>query len=1142
MPPLSSNLRNQLERTVIAARDVAEEGAWAALERLAVGKAKLPSHITEQERVLRRKLRARGKQLGDRRHKNAEQDIHHLTRECAYEHWHQMLFARFLAENQLLMHPDGVAVSLEECEELAAEEGTDGWTLAARYASRMLPQIFRPDDPLLAVTFAPEDKQALEKLLADLPQEVFMADDSLGWVYQFWQTKRKKEVNDSGEKIGADELPAVTQLFTEDYMVKFLLHNTLGAWWAGKKLTTEDARSAQSEDELRAKVALPGVDWEYLRFVREESDSSNPKSEIRNQKSIWRPAAGTFDGWPKQAAELKIMDPCCGSGHFLVAAFDLMVRIRMEEEGLSPVEACDAVLRDNLHGLEIDQRCTQIAAFALAFAAWTFPDAGGYRELPELHVACAGIAPQATEDQWVKLAEQSGIPVPRGGAGPIQDGLRNLHRLFSQAPVLGSLIEPAELPSDLIAADYDTLQPYLASVLASESGDGELHERVIAAAGMTKAAGLLALLDGYTLVITNVPYLARGKQHDFMQSWAERHAPDAKADLATMFVSRAMDLLAHGGSLAAVVPQGWLYLTNYRGLRQRFLRDYAWNLVTRLGPGAFETISGHVVNVALAEMTRCKPAKDHSMVGLDASKPAAPKDKASLISGKCTAKLHGISQAQQLGNADSRVLFTDLPNAQSLREYADFANGLQTCDYPRFIHCFWEANSVSRRHRYFQSTVKATQLYGGLEQVILWGSEGEAIVDDQPGAVMRGAAAWGKPGVAISAMSEVKASLYCGCPYDDNTVVIVPKDLSTLAAIWACCSSSGYNDAVRKIDRALKVRRALLEVPFVFDDWQDAASNEYPSGLPEPESDDPTQWLFHGRPEHAVAPPKVDVSAPLHVGVARLLGYRWPAELDDEMRLSERARALVKQCDELLPFADEDGIVCIPAVAGESTGADRLQSLLSACGVKPTEDLDAWLRDKFFEEHCQLFHQRPFIWHIWDGRRKDGFHALVNYHKLDRKLLEKLIYGHLGDWISRQQGAERRGESGAEARRLAAEDLQQRLRTILEGEPPYDIFVRWKPLEEQPIGWDPDLNDGVRVNIRPFMNAGVLRKNPKIKWKKDRGKEPERPKDQYPWFWGWDEETKDFPGGPTFDGNRWNDCHYSNKAKRAARSARKDEQ
>ena len=484
MAALSSTLRNQLERTVIAARDVAEEGAWAALERLAVNKTKPLSHMTAEQRKLRVKLRAKGRQLGDKRKKNnGEQGIYYLHRECAYEIWHQMLFARFLAENNLLIHPEmEVPVTLEECEELAADEGTDGWTLAARYASRMLPQIFRPDDPLLGVTFAPEDMQALEKLLTRLPVEVFTADDSLGWVYQFWQTKRKKEVNDSGEKIGADELPAVTQLFTEDYMVKFLLHNTLGAWWAGKRLIAKEAESAENEEELRQRVALPGVDWEYLRFVRGTDGEGGP----------WRPAAGTFNGWPRRAAELKVMDPCCGSGHFLVAALNLIVRIRVEEEGLGAPEACDAALRDNLFGLEIDQRCTQIAAFALAFAAWTFPDAGGYRALPELHIACTGIAPQATEEQWIKLAEQSGIPMPPGGKEPIHNGLINLHCLFSQAPTLGSLINSAELPSDLIAADYETIQPYLTTIMSAEKADDDICERAVAAAGMVKAADLLA--------------------------------------------------------------------------------------------------------------------------------------------------------------------------------------------------------------------------------------------------------------------------------------------------------------------------------------------------------------------------------------------------------------------------------------------------------------------------------------------------------------------------------------------------------------------------------------------------------------------------------------------------------------------------
>ena len=128
----------------------------------------------------------------------------------------------------------------------------------------------------------------------------------------------------------------------------------------------------------------------------------------------------------------------------------------------------------------------------------------------------------------------------------------------------------------------------------------------------------------------------------------------------------------------------------------------------------------------------------------------------------------------------------------------------------------------------------------------------------------------------------------------------------------------------------------------------------------------------------------------------------------------------------------------------------------------------------------------------------------------------------------------------------AAAELQKQLIAVIEGQPPYDIFVRWKPLHKQPIGWEPDINDGVRMNIRPFLTAslangrtgaGILRWKPNIKWGKDRGTEPQRPKNEYPWFWGWDENTVDFKGGPEFKGERFNACHYTLQAKQHAREA-----
>ena len=256
---------------------------------------------------------------------------------------------------------------------------------------------------------------------------------------------------------------------------------------------------------------------------------------------------------------------------------------------------------------------------------------------------------------------------------------------------------------------------------------------------------------------------------------------------------------------------------------------------------------------------------------------------------------------------------------------------------------------------------------------------------------------------------------------------------------------------------------------------------------------------------------------------------------------------------------DEDGIVCLSATKGEAVAAERLRGLLvkalgevdlslliATAGPKgsKSETLEDWLRDEFFEQHCALFHHRPFIWHIWDGH-KTGFSALVNYHQLSHANLEKLTYAYLGDWIRRQQASVDAGEAGSDARLQAARQLQARLKLILEGEPPFHIFVRWKPLSKQAIGWHPDLNDGVRTNIRPFLaqdipggkkGAGILRAKPNIKWEKDRGKEPVRDKAEYPWFWGWDGVAQDFAGvGKEPDGNRWNDCHYSGAVKKAAR-------
>ena len=709
MKPLPPNLRKQLERTIADARDVAETGARVALETLAVDHREPYAHMSAAQRALRKRLRARGRQLGDSRDpRSRSHEIGHLAHECAYEHWHGMLFARFLAENQLLIEPElGVAVTLEECEELGKEEGADKWTMAARFAHGMLPQVFRPDHPAFEVSMAREHRLKLEGLVEGLPPEVFAATDSLGWVYQFWQSRKKAEVNRSEVKVGADELPAVTQLFTEPYMVSFLLDNTLGAWWAARRLSEADLQEADTEADLRRKAAIPGVPLDFLRFVR---------SEDTTKQESWRPAAGAFDSWPEHLGDLKVLDPCCGSGHFLVAALSMMVPMRMEREGLIVRDAVDAVLRDNLHGLEIDPRCVELAAFALALAAWTYPGAGGYRSLPEMRLACSGLAPNATKEQWIELAQEAadagGMPADRSLFGVddnllsarLRNSLEELHDLFGKAPERGSLIDPRELKGDLFWHDYESVRSLFAAVLEHELITDEQAERAVTAQGMALAAELMA--GSYHMVITNVPYLARRKQGETLRDFCQAKYPAAKNDLATAFLQRCLELCAEGGTVSLVLPQNWLFLKSYRKLREKLLKGETWHLLARLGPGAFETISGEVVKAILLNLGRGNSRHQKGrrssektgagmMYGLDVSEFRTASEKAASLR---EVKMAGHSQRDYLKNPHQVITTATRKRGELLANIADYGKGSTTGDGPRFLACFWEFPATESHH------------------------------------------------------------------------------------------------------------------------------------------------------------------------------------------------------------------------------------------------------------------------------------------------------------------------------------------------------------------------------------------------------------------------------------------------------------
>jgi hypothetical protein len=1037
MHALHLSLRKQLESAVLAARRASEGGCRASIDGLGVFADRRPEHLDDSQTELRNGLRAKWRQLaGDREL---------LIAECAYEQWHRLLFARFLAENNLLLHPRYKAsVTLADCEELAAELGEpDGWSVAARFASEILPGIFRIDDPCVRLRLAPEGRHALEQILDELPAEMFLADDALGWVYQFWQKDKKDEVNASERKIGGADLGPVTQLFTENYMVRFLLENSLGAWWASRH-----------PDSPLAK------DFGYLRFDE------------------GKPAAGSFDGWPDRVADVTVMDPCCGSGHFLVEAFSMLWRMRAEEEGVTSVEAQDAVLRDNLFGLELDSRCVQIAMFAVALQAWK---AGvGWRQLPVPNIACSGIPVKAPVGEWKDLAR---------GDARLENVLVRMHILFRDADTLGSLIDPklaAELtdPMGLQRSfedvDWDEIAPMVVAAVAREGEDPATAVLGGDAASVARAAAYLS--RAYTLVVTNPPFLTSASQSQTLRAFTATRFPKACKELSTSMAER---FFGSSTTCAFVLPQHWLHTKAFQEMRHAWLQNMAWHSIARLGAGAFDSISGEVVQVVLWCASMAAGRADHEYFAIDALTARGSDGKAAAL---IRAELLHLTPLAQLTNPDARILFLHRGDSTfSLAEVADSTHGMNTKDQPRFVLYWWEPDQKSADWEHLQVTTGETMPWSGLSHAVYWqGGHGVLSELQKVGkAILVGSRAYGKPGVLISLTGDLRATLYHGGHFSQNAAAVTPTKPELLPALWAFVSSAGFGPVVRELDVSLKVPPGtLVKVPFDLQRWQKAALEAGP--LPTATSGDPTQWVFDGRPENS--------TAPLQVAVARLMGFRWSGQ---------------QNWDDLDSLIDEDGIVCLPSVSGEAPAAERVQQVLAAAfgeswspprakqlieqaGSK--KNLADWLRDDFFKQHCALFANRPLVWHVWDGQR-DGFSALVDYHRLDRKMLEKLTYTYLGqDWVERQRAEARDEVAGAEARLSAGLELQRKLEAILVGEKPFDIYVRWKELHEQPVGWNPDLNDGVRLNIRPFVQAGVLRTfSPwafrDSMWKKDRGKD-----------------------------------------------------
>ena len=478
-------------------------------------------------------------------------------------------------------------------------------------------------------------------------------DTTLGWVYQYWNDPEREELDKklaSQKKLENHEIASKTQMFTERYMVEWLLHNSLGQIWLAmckKHGWVADVERLGVLDDLERRRA----DWRAKREAGEVAlDALMPIADgLEDRWKYWVPQPMPDDAVanaPASVRELKILDPACGSGHFLVIAMGLLFALYQEEarhrgESWTERDIVESIIERNLHGIDIDPRAVQIAAAAVMLKARQLCADVAPRTMnlvaPSLRLAALPADDPAKKELLAAVEKDTGMPpaltnrLLEALAGAdhlgtllkvdtaINDALAEWEgKLTTTVPTRddqGSLFtgyKPRRTRRLTPEAARATVLDRLERFLDHHSSSADLGLRL---RGEQLAAGvrfLRLVKEGqYDLVVANPPYQGTSKMAD--KAYVEKHYPRGKADLYAAFLERGLQLVKDGGTSAMLTMRNWMFLTQYTALRTWLIETYDLRALGDVDRGAFDEVPNEVLAAAMSIIRRTPPATVESV-------------------------------------------------------------------------------------------------------------------------------------------------------------------------------------------------------------------------------------------------------------------------------------------------------------------------------------------------------------------------------------------------------------------------------------------------------------------------------------------------------------------------------------------------
>ena len=550
-------------------------------------------------------------------------------------------------------------------------------------------------------------------LIHDIPEDDFNIErggqvEIIGWLYQYYNTEPKAVAFAKNGKITKEEIPAVTQLFTPDWIVRYMVENSLGRLWV------------EGHPDCGLKE-----NWKYyLEEAQQEPEVQAKLSEIRKEYAALNPE------------DIKLIDPCMGSGHILVYAFDVLMQI-YESAGYSQRDAAKSILENNIYGLDIDDRAYQLAYFAVMMKARQYN-----RRILNGENTCHVYAIQ--ESNSINRAHLKYF-----GAG-MDDIEKNAAKMQLEG-LLDTLTDAKEYGSILNVESYNW--ELLRRFVAAEDTDGQISMDSVGVEDTAEQLNRLidigeTMARKYWVTCTNPPYANTGSLGAKVNSFVKKNYQDSKADLYSVFIERCAQMIVHGGYQAMITQHSWMFLTSFQKLREKMMHTDTISMA-HLGARAFEEIGGEVVQTT-AFVRRNSSISDYYGTYCRLVEPSTQQGKADLyLSGtKCYVarqadfvKIPGMPVAYWLSNIYFE-LFSKLP---TLSNSVDFCKGLATMDNERFLRLWEEVNwknacvtaidaaeGKESKKRWFAYNKGGTfrRWYGNRDYMINWFDDGKELKDN----------------------------------------------------------------------------------------------------------------------------------------------------------------------------------------------------------------------------------------------------------------------------------------------------------------------------------------------------------------------------------------------------------------------------